>query len=289
MLRGKKGEKWLNDLPKLIRKYEEQWDLKILSPFILSYNYVAPAKTKTGEDIVFKLSFPHNDEFPKEVKALELFNGEGAVRVLRKDLENGAVLLERPEPGSRLRETGSDIKQVSVAAAVMKKIHKPTPKGFDNFFPTIADWAKAFDRYRDRFSKNEGPVPRRMFDKAEAIFKNSKNQNYLLHGDIHSDNILLSQRGWLLIDPKGVIGEKEFELGAFLRNPIYDCPRGSNYKEVTKNRITQFSQELGFDKKRILEWAFACAVISILWFLEDQKEVKDIYLQNAELINGIHV
>jgi len=84
-----------------------------------------------------------------------------------------------------------------------------------------------------------------MFDKAENIFKEfpkEKKEQVLLHGDLHSDNILSSQRGWLVIDPKGIVGEREFELGAYLRNPYYDYPKGSDYKKLETERILQFQK-----------------------------------------------
>lgn len=133
-------------------------------------------------------------------------------------------------------------------------MHKPIP--FDNpfAFPKIADWAKIFERHKKRFENKIDSVPQWMLEKAKEIFtlylKENKEQ-VLLHGDLHSDNILSSQRGWLTIDPKGIIGEREFELGAYLRNPYYDFPKGSDYKKFETNSILQFSEELGFDKERI--------------------------------------
>ena len=42
----------------------------------------------------------------------------------------------------------------------------------------------------------------------------------LLHGDLQHYNVLLDKdRGWVAIDPKGVVGELEYEVGALLRNP----------------------------------------------------------------------
>lgn len=76
------------------------------------------------------------------------------------------------------------------------------------------------------------------------LFSKNVKETFLLHGDLYPDNILSSQRGWLVIDPKGVIGEREFELAAFLRNPIYDFPKGSDYKKLEKRRILQFAQEI---------------------------------------------
>jgi len=289
-LRGDAGKKWLKDLPEIIKQYERKWGITVFPPFNLSYNYVVPAKTVGGEDIVLKISFPENDEFPSEIEALKFFGGVGAITVLKEDINNGVVLLEKAEPGERLRDIVSDKQQISIASQIIKKLHKPIIKDTFFPFPTVSDWGKAFDRYKTKFLKTSGPVPKYIFDRAEGIFKEHTKDNkeqVLLHGDLHSDNILSSQRGWLVIDPKGLIGEREFELGAYLRNPVYDYPKGSNYKKLEKERTIQFSEELGFDKQRILNWAFACAVISILWFLEDEDKFSNIYLQNAELLNEI--
>src|SRR5690606_30028264 len=107
-------------------------------------------------------------------------------------------------------------------------------------FPSLSDWFKAFNRYRNNLSVDLGPIPKTIFETAEGIFKEFLQENkeqVLLHGDLHNDNILLSQRGWLAIDPKGIVGEREFELGAYLRNPYYDLPKDCNHKEVEKARI----------------------------------------------------
>lgn len=43
----------------------------------------------------------------------------------------------------------------------------------------------------------------------------------LLHGDLHHYNVRFDRdHGWNAIDPKGVVGEFEYEVGALLRNPI---------------------------------------------------------------------
>jgi len=291
-LRGDTGKKWLEDIPTTIKKYEKEWGITCVSPFPLSYNYVTPAKTQDGKCVVLKISFPDNHEFTLEHEALNFYDGIGSIKVLREDIKNGIMLLEMAEPGTRLRDIYSDEKQISLASDVMRKMYRPVSNTIASLFPTIPDWAKAFDRYRTKFSTISGPVPQWMFDKAENTFSElpkDRKELVLLHGDLHGDNILLSKRGWLAIDPKGIVGEREFELGAYLRNPYYDHPRGSDYKKLETNRIVQFSEELGFDKKRVLDWSFACAVISLLWFLEDEDCFKDIYVNNAMLINEIRL
>lgn len=291
-LRGDAGKKWLGEIPTTIEKYEKEWQITCLTPYPLSYNYVTPARTQDGKLVVLKISFPDNHEFHLEFEALKFYEGIGAIKVINEDIKNGIMLLEMAEPGTRVRDISPDEKQISFVSDVIRKMHRPVPTHIASTFPTISDWANAFNRYKTKFLSTSGPVPQWMFDKAENIFAEfpkEKKERVLLHGDLHNDNILLSQRGWLAIDPKGVVGEREFEPGACLRNPYYDYPKGSDYKTLEKNRIIQFSDELGFDRKRIRDWAFACAVISLLWFLEDEKSIKQIYIRNAELINDIIV
>ncbi|HZE87115.1 MAG TPA: aminoglycoside phosphotransferase family protein [Methylomirabilota bacterium] len=289
-LRGDLGKQWVEDIPGIIKKYEQEWDITCLPPFPLSYNYVAPAKTQDEKHVVLKISFPNNKEFPLEMKALEFYNGIGAIKILQEDIKNDVMLLEKAEPGTRVRDITPEKEQISYVSDLLKQFHKPIPDDLASPFPTIPDWAKAFDRYKEKFSSESGPIPQWMFEKAQNIFKEfpkEKKEHVLLHGDLHSDNILSSQRGWLVIDPKGIVGEREFELGTYLRNPYYDYPKGSDYIKLETERILQFSEQLGFDKNRLRDWAFACAVISLLWSLEDENYFNEIYIQNAELLNKI--
>ena len=289
---GVNGQTWLNSIPSLIAKYEKEWNIKTQPPFKLSYNYVCPATTNRGKLVVLKISFPDNKEFLTEVEAIKAFNDDVSIRILEEDLPGGAVLLERADPGSQLSSIKSNSEQVHYASQVIKRLHYLITEDQSDLFQSIADWAKAFERYRSKFNVATGPLPKKLFDQGEGIFREllqDKNEQAVLHGDLHSDNILLSDRGWLVIDPKGVIGEREFELGAYLRNPYYDLPKGSDYKKVEAGRIIQFSEELGFDKERIRSWALACAVISMIWFLEDENTFKDIYVRNAELLRELKI
>lgn len=291
-LAGAAGEKWLLELPNTIRRYESQWDIKAQDPFPLSYNYVCPAISSNGKLVVLKISFPENHEFKTEIAALKTFNNDVSIRILKVDALGGAVLLERATPGSRLRSVIPDSEQIGYASAVIRTLHQPIQDNSKKIFPSLTDWVKAFDRYEVTYPHKSGPIPKHIFDLGFGIFREflqDKKDQVVLHGDLHSDNIILSERGWLVIDPKGVIGEREFELGAYLRNPYYDFAENSNHKKNETSRINQFSEQLGFDRERIRGWAVACAVISLVWFLEDEKIINEIYIRNAELIHGLRL
>ena len=64
-------------------------------------------------------------------------------------------------------------------------------------------------------------IPKSLVYETKQIFfelTESQGKTLLLHGDLHHDNILFDKkRGWLAIDPKGIIGEAEIEVSAFLK------------------------------------------------------------------------
>jgi streptomycin 6-kinase len=77
-----------------------------------------------------------------------------------------------------------------------------------------------------------------------------------------------SDRGWLAIDPKGVIGEVEYEIGASLRNP-YEKPELFASPETVERRLRCFEAKLKLNYDRALAWGFAQAVLSAIWSVED--------------------
>lgn len=289
-IHGLSGKEWVDSIPGLIKRYENEWKIKVGDPFTLSYNYVCPAESLDGNKAVLKLSLPSDIESRLEFEAIKRFPEEVVTRIISSDIENGALLLERAYPGTPISKIRDDHKQIHIASQLISKMHRSADKEMFTIFPTVKDWAKAFERYRNNYSLKSGPIPYKVFDTGEKIFEEllgENKQQVLLHGDLHNDNILESERGWLVIDPKGIIGEREFELGAFLRNPYFDLPKGSDYKKIQTQRTLQFAEELGFDMGRINQWAVACASISLLWFLEDEGKVEDIYFENFDLLNSL--
>jgi streptomycin 6-kinase len=140
---------------------------------------------------------------------------------------------------------------------------------------------------RDRFRGGSGPFPEDMVHRAETIFSelnSSMAKPVLLHGDLHHWNILSSDRGsWVVIDPKGVVGEPAYEAGALLRNPFPSLLKMPGLNQITSRRVDQLSQGLGFDRQRIIGWAFSQAVLSGWWSYEDNSQDWQEQLEIAEL------
>jgi len=74
-------------------------------------------------------------------------------------------------------------------------------------------------------------------------------------------------RGWVAIDPKGVLGEPEYEAGALLRNP--GEPERYASPEIVERRVRCCEARLGLDAGRMVAWGFAQAVLSAIWGVED--------------------
>ncbi len=217
---------------------------------------------------VLKVFNKYSDEFLSE-KVLQHYNSNGSVKLIKKT-EN-AILIERALPGNHLKDLsicGNDESATRHFCDVVRKLHynNSTLSGF----PTISDWGKGFDLYLE--SKNN-QIPKLLVNEAKQVFfklAESQENPILLHGDLHHDNILLDKkRGWLAIDPKGVIGEPCYEAGAYLRNPA-EYPNIYTSKEVILKRINIICELLNYDKKRIIEWSFAQSVLSGIWSVEDK-------------------
>jgi streptomycin 6-kinase len=113
-------------------------------------------------------------------------------------------------------------------------------------------------------------LPRDLVERATALFVDlcADAPRVLLHGDLHHDNILRSDReGWLAIDPFGVWGDPGFEAGAMLYNP--DPERHDDrLLGLVPARIEQLADGLRLPIDRIVAWGFVMAVLSEVWTTE---------------------
>lgn len=267
---GERGAEWLAQLPSLLADVADRWALTLAPPFEhLSYNYVAPALRADGTQAVVKAGVP-NEELLCEIDALTWYDGRGIVRLLEADRELGLMLLERLTPGNALLDERDERRAVSIAATVMRELRRPAPPA--HRFPSVADWGRGFARLREQFDGGTGPFAEHTIDAASHLFDDllaSMEEPVLLHGDLHHGNIVAGRGGWLAIDPKGVIGEPAYEIGAYLRNPLPRLLAEPHPERVLAARIDQFTEELGLDRARIAGWAFAQAVLSAWWSYED--------------------
>ena len=267
---GARGRAWLDELPERIAACERRWSLAVGDPFPnLSYHWVAPASRQDGSGLVLKLGVP-NPELTSQIDALRAWEGRGSVHLVEADAVEGVILLERLLPGSSLAEP--DDESIAIALDVMQRLHAVTPPPS---LPSLADWTRGLERAHA--AGFEPALVSRALTLREQLLASAP-QSVLLHGDLHHDNILLSERGWLAIDPKGVVGDPAYEPATFLYNPP-DRLLGST--EIGR-RVDRFAVRL--DRSRVVGWAVVQAVLSAWWTFEDHRELDAAILRFAEII-----
>jgi streptomycin 6-kinase len=287
---GAAGDAWLQQLPVTLEATCRRWELTLGPPFPLSYNYVAPVTRADGSPAVLKLGVPH-PELRCAIAALSHDAGRGCARLLAADAVAGAMLIERLSPGTPLAGMVmlDDRRATQIAAAVMAQIWRPPPPAHS--FPSVADWLAGLGRLRARFGGGTGPLPPRLVAEAEALAADllaAPSAPVLLHGDLHHHNILAAaRRPWLAIDPKGVIGEPAYEVGALLRNPLPELLRLPHPERVMADRVALLAERLGLERARLRGWGLVQAVLSAWWSIEDGEADWAGAIACAELLAGL--
>ena len=259
------ADAWLAELPDLLAKAAHSWDLELGGTLLLSYNYVCEARRRDGTQAVFKIGIP-NRELTSEINTLRVYNGQGACRILEADAERGMLLLERLCPGAMLATLKDDDLATGIAADVIKKIHRPVPQ--QKGFLSLRGWFDGLKKLRSGFGGSTGPFPEKSFEIAEGLIRDLFAENrpqVLLHGDFHHFNILSSGRDWLVIDPKGVAGPAEYEIGPFLINPYDIILEEKEAIRRTQRRVAILADRLDFEPERLRAWAICHSVLSSYW------------------------
>jgi streptomycin 6-kinase len=265
---------WLHGLPDLLDRIAGRWSLVLGEHFPeIAYNYVAPATRRAPggrpTPCVLKVS-RRVGEAANEIAALRLWDGRGAARLLEADPENGALLLERVEPGSMLVEVAEtdDADATVVTAGVLRRLWEPEldPADLRGLRP-LESWCAAYDRNREALSRGADGFPAALFRRADALRRDllaSAPGPTVLHGDMHHYNVLRARRApWLAIDPKGLAGDRCFDVCQFMRNP-----RDRTTPALNRRRLDIFCAELGLDRDRTREWCLVHAVLDACWEFE---------------------
>jgi streptomycin 6-kinase len=221
--------------------------------------------TRGTRPVVLKVVKRQGDEWRCGEIAAK-FGGRGVVEVLEH--MPGAALFERLDPGEPLAAltlAGRDDEAIDVLAMMLGRM---APGDAPEWCPTVERWGEGFARY---LATRDERVPSALVEPAQRVYSElcaTQREPGLLHGDLHHYNVLSDrERGWCAIDPKGVVGELEYELGAALRNPI-DRPDICASLDVVERRLEHFGLVLGVDIGRARGWCFAQAVLSAIWSFE---------------------
>ena len=261
---GAEGEQWLAELPARVDELAGRWRVDVEEPFADggAVSWVAPVTAAGGTDAVLKV-FLVDRENEHEPAALAHYDGRGAVRMLGQ--EPGALLLERSRPGSPLWDVDDDDAACRVAMAVLLRLWRPPPA--EAPFRLLGDESAVWSQTLMTLWVAHGrPFERSLVDEALAAARDlagSQGEQVVLHQDLHGGNILRAEREtWLAIDPKPLVGEREFDLASLIRDRRDDISAA-----IVRRRLDLLSAELGLDRERMRRWALLHA---LAWGVEEQ-------------------
>jgi streptomycin 6-kinase len=197
-------------------------------------------------DAVLKVNFP-DEESEHDAHALDRWDGVGAARLLDRDDAVRAMLVERLRPGTQLW-TVPDDEATELAAGVLEQLWVPAGEPFRRLEDVAAHWAEELP------ATSMDP---RLVDEAVSFLREAgptQRESVLMHQDFHGGNVLLSERGWLAIDPKPLVGEREFDVASLIRD------RRPTTKAAMESRLDYLVDRLDLDRERTRGWAIAHAL-----------------------------
>jgi streptomycin 6-kinase len=212
----------------------EEWGVQLAPPFKFSnVSYVAP----TTDGAVVKVSWGGDEQALHEGDALELWNGDGAVRLLRRS--GRALLEERAVPGDDLWGVNEDV-ALAITTDIATRLWRPAVAPFRPVAPDVEVWID----HAIADGSELAPLARELFAEIGG------GGAWVVHGDLHHHNIVRSGERYVAIDPKPYLADREYDVASFLWNPMDNLFED---EAQTERRIAGFVA-LGLDEYRIRAW-----------------------------------
>lgn len=253
------AQSWLAELPSLVGRLEQQWGLRL--------GRVCSAATEAlvvevwlgdGTPAVLKVIVPRLDGGEpslecarREAVVLREVAGDGCARLLRTDLDRGALLIERLGPS--LHDLGLPLRQRhALLCDAARRVWRPAPH-LD--LPTGAAKAEVLASSIETMWVDLGrPCSVRAIDHALACADrraraHDPERAVLVHGDVHQWNALQSADGCRLVDPDGLLAEAEYDMGIVMREDPVELLEGD-----PRDRARWLAERSGLDAAAIWEW-----------------------------------
>jgi streptomycin 6-kinase len=193
----------------------QAWQLSADGDFFIAGNSLLQPVLFERQPAMLKI--PLSDKGQAGFRLLACWNGNAAVTVYKYDAV--ALLMERAVGKRSLRRMvldGREDEANTIVCGVVRQLHAH-PCGEALELAPLASWSRSLAEA----ATTHGGVFATCHEIADALLRDP-HDTVALHGDIHYDNILdsghegnlhadtipgSSHRGWVAIDPKGVMGE----------------------------------------------------------------------------------
>ena len=249
------------------------WSLSAVEPIAdTATSRVYRVQQPDGQLAALKILKPYGADEIVGVRAMQYWAGDGAAHILAVDrLMILMEWLDGAPLGDMIRDDNAqDGEATAILCDVLAALHRPRgapPAGLD---PIRRRFSPLLDGKLDAWPEASRPHAAAAATLATDLLATTA-ESIPLHGDLHHDNIVGSRRGWLAIDPKGVLGDRHYEVSNVFRNPY-----GADALAFQPARIDAladaFTARLGLNRKRTLQWAAAHCALSECWNRQDGSE-----------------
>jgi streptomycin 6-kinase len=253
----------------LVRTMIERWGLVPGAAFVGGEAAsVLQVTTGDGIDAVLKVGFPHFEAVGEAI-ALESWGRNLAPRVLRQDPWTWSMLLERLRPGTSLRESSLPVlERVRIGSDVLRRI---SAVAAPPEIPTVTEIAgvhlsNAVARLEGQHSTLVALGALDDVERGLAVLQNltaTGSGSGFVHGDLNPNNVLQGHDRWMVIDPKPMAGEPEFDVWPLVTQ-LGDLRDLDQRLAVT-----------GFAGDRAVLWGIARSALDVTWAVMDSSPAAD--------------
>jgi streptomycin 6-kinase len=208
---------------------------------------VLPVRTSDGARAVLKISLP-GAASEHEHLVLRRWGGNGAVRLLRADPRNHALLLERL--GRKSLVTVRDVDACEIVAGLYKRIHVPAMPQLRSLTSYVEQWTSDFAAL-----PRSAPIPHRLVEQAIVLGRELAVEpaTTVVHGDLDHSSVLAADRGpWLVIAPKPMNGDPHFEVAPMLWSRWGEL--SGSIRDGVRRRFYTLVDAAGLDEERARAW-----------------------------------
>ena len=261
---GDEADGWLAGVEALVAELGTRWSVELGVATATEEAYLVDVE-REGERLRLELTYP-DGWWPETTAALRAWSGDVTLRLVEDD-PRGGRLLARPEPVPERSDEDTALRDICVLAP---RLWIAPPAGITTVAAEARAWAGDLQA---RHARAGHPFDRELVRGATELLATlgpTQGDRVLLHGDLHMTSLALADERRVLVEPRPLVGEREFDGASLVRDApmslLNDVTEG---RRRVRDRFELLVDELGCNPSRLKGWAFATAVDQGVWCAEN--------------------
>ncbi len=271
---GRFERSYFDTVEEVLGQLVSRWEIEMLERLeFTDANLVLRGLSKILGPVVLKFG-KNPGEIRVEAFALHHFRSDAIVSLYTVDPQGRALVEEAVEPGSTLREEKDVNLRLAVFCSLFKRLHRKERRTVKRQEPayrpiTYKDWVfRACEDIAQRESwcevADHMKRAKKYFIDLSGVYRSA----VLLHGDFHYYNILKGKNGYVVIDPKGVIGDPIFDIPRYMLNEFWDQQEDQSLDTKMEKVFSVIGRELGIPTEVLRRLLYIEGALAMSWMVE---------------------